>query len=164
MITETIKKYIADTYEDFFDVVDFLKMDPNQIDDFQYLFSSVDPNNLISTLPIDELTYNITNSFEHNTFYEVTSIWNTSNEFLFTNYVEVKAINKYTFKTLVLKGNFTDNLVEQEDTVFNLKNKTCHILDTNNKILKTLPLKKQDYVFLYLIPKFKKMIRRWVID
>ena len=162
MITETIKKYIVDTHEDFFDVVDFLKMDPNQIDDFQYLFSSVDPNNLISTLPIDELTYNITNSFEHNTFYEVTSIWNTSNEFLFTNYVEVKAINKYTFKTLVLKGNFTDNLVEQEDTVFNLKNKTCHILDTNNKILKTLPLKKQDYVFLYLIPKFKKMIRRWV--
>ena len=162
MITETIKKYIADTHEDFFDVVDILKMDPNQIDDFQYLFSSVDPNNLISTLPIDELTYNITNSFEHNTFYEVTSIFNTSNEFLFTTYVEVKAINKYTFKTLMLTGNFTDNLVEQANTIFNLKNKTCHILDTNNKILKTLPLKKQDYEFLYLIPKFKKMIRRWV--
>lgn len=162
MITETIKKYIADTYEDFFDVVDILKMDPNQIDDFQYLFSSVDPNNLISTLPIDELTYNITNSFEHNTFYEVTSIFNTSNEFLFTTYVEVKAINKYTFKTLMLTGNFTDNLAEQADTIFNLKNKTCQILDSNNKIIKTLPLKKQDYEFLYLIPKFKKMIRRWV--
>lgn len=162
MITETIKKYIADTHEDFFDVVDILKMDPNQIDDFQYLFSSVDPNNLISTLPIDELTYNISNSFEHNTFYEITSIFNTSNEFLFTTYVEVKAINKYTFKTLVLRGNFTDNLVEQANTILNLKNKTCHILDTNNKILKTLPLKKQDYEFLYLIPKFKKMIRRWV--
>ena len=162
MITETIKKYIADTYEDFFDVVDILKMDPNQIDDFQYLFSSVDPNNLISTLPIDELTYNITNSFEHNTFYEVTSIFNTSNEFLFTTYVEVKAINKYTFKTLMLTGNFTDNLAEQADTIFNLKNKTCQILDSNNKIIKTLPLKKQDYEFLYLIPKFKKMISRWV--
>ncbi len=162
MITETIKKYIADTYEDFFDVVDILKMDPNQIDDFQYLFSSVDPNNLISTLPIDELTYNITNSFEHNTFYEVTSIFNTSNEFLFTTYVEVKAINKYTFKTLMLTGNFTDNLAEQADTIFNLKNKTCQILDSNNKIIKTLPLKKQDYEFLYLIPKFKKMIRKWV--
>lgn len=162
MITETIKKYIADTYEDFFDVVDILKMDPNQIDDFQYLFNSVDPNNLISTLPIDELTYNISNSFEHNTFYEVTSILNTSNEFLFTTYVEVKAINKYTFKTLMLTGNFTDNLAEQADTIFNLKNKTCQILDSNNKIIKTLPLKKQDYEFLYLIPKFKKMIRRWV--
>lgn len=162
MITETIKKYIADTYEDFFDVVDILKMDPNQIDDFQYLFSSVDPNNLISTLPIDELTYNITNSFEHNTFYEVTSIFNTSNEFLFTTYVEVKAINKYTFKTLMLTGNFTDNLAEQADTIFNLKNKTCQILDSNNKIIKTLPLKKQNYEFLYLIPKFKKMIRKWV--
>ena len=162
MIPETIKKYIADTYEDFFDVVDFLKMDPNQIDDFQYLFSSVDPNNLISTLPIDELTYNITNNFEHNTYYEVTSIWNTSNEFLFTTYVEVKAINKYTFKTLILKGNFTNYFVEQTDTIFNLKNKTCQILDTNNKILKTLPIKKQDYEFLYLIPKFKKMIKRWV--
>lgn len=162
MITETIKKYIADTYEDFFDVVDILKMDPNQIDDFQNLFSSVDPNNLISTLPIDELTYNISNSFEHNTFYEVTSILNTSNEFLFTTYLEVKAINKYTFKTLMLTGNFTDNLAEQADTIFNLKNKTCHILDSNNKIIKTLPLKKQDYEFLYLIPKFKKMIRRWV--
>ena len=162
MITETIKKFIADTHEDFFDVVDILKMDPNQIDDFQYLFSSVDPNNLISTLPIDELTYNITNNFEHNTYYEVASIFNTSNEFLFTTYVEVKAINKYTFKTLVLRGNFTDNLVEQTDTIFNFKNKTCHILDTNNKILKTLPLKKQDYEFLYLIPKFKKMIGRWV--
>ena len=162
MITETIKKYIADTHEDFFDVVDILKMDPNQIDDFQYLFSSVDPNNLISTLPIDELTYNISNSFEHNTFYEVTSIFNTSNEFLFTTYVEVKAINKYTFKTLMLTGNFTDNLAEQADTIFNLKNKTCQILDSNNKIIKTLPLKKQDYEFLYLIPKFKKMISRWV--
>lgn len=162
MITETIKKYIADTYEDFFDVVDILKMDPNQIDDLQYLFSSVDPNNLISTLPIDELTYNITNSFEHNTFYEVTSIFNTSNEFLFTTYVEVKAINKYTFKTLMLTGNFTDNLAEQADTIFNLKNKTCQILDSNNKIIKTLPLKKQNYEFLYLIPKFKKMIRKWV--
>lgn len=162
MIKETIKKYIADTYEDFFDVVDFLKMDPNQIDDFQYLFSSVDPNNLISTLPIDELTYNITNNFEHNTYYEVTSIFNTSNEFLFTTYVEIKAINKYTFKTLILKGNFTNYFVEQTDTIFNLKNKTCQILDTNNKILKTLPIKKQDYEFLYLIPKFKKMIKRWV--
>ena len=162
MITETIKKYIADTYEDFFDVVDILKMDPNQIDDLQYLFSSVDPNNLISTLPIDELTYNITNSFEHNTFYEVTSIFNTSNEFLFTTYVEVKAINKYTFKTLMLTGNFTDNLAEQADTIFNLKNKTCQILDSNNKIIKTLTLKKQNYEFLYLIPKFKKMIRKWV--
>lgn len=162
MITETIKKYIADTYEDFFDVVDILKMDPNQIDDLQYLFSSVDLNNLISTLPIDELTYNITNSFEHNTFYEVTSIFNTSNEFLFTTYVEVKAINKYTFKTLMLTGNFTDNLAEQADTIFNLKNKTCQILDSNNKIIKTLPLKKQNYEFLYLIPKFKKMIRKWV--
>ena len=45
----------------------------------------------------------------------------------------------------MLTGNFTDNLAEQANTIFNLKNKTCQILDSNNKIIKTLPLKKQDY-------------------
>ena len=137
------------------------KMTPEKFDELKKSFEIIDPNDTLSTLRIDELTYGIYRNTDKEGYTKFVNIFDTSGEWLFDYGLTVFIRNDYTIKIYLEYYNRIEGLNLWIDKILDLKNKTIQTTDGKGNLLDTQPLQDQDYkLLLKKVPLIKKQIKK----
>lgn len=140
------------------------KMTLEKFAELKNSFEIIDPNDTLSTLRIDELTYGIYRNTDKEGYTKLVNIFDTSGEWLFDYGLMAYIRNNNTISISIDYYNRIDHLFYSICRILDLKNKTLQTFDKNGNIINTQQLQMKDYELLKKIPLIKKIIKKWVIN